>query len=535
MTWGKHLETSFPSAANIVLQQAGNGKSPRHAMVLLMPDFPKAPSCSSSCITQEELESLRKALSRPAGQLSMRMAVCDDDQRLDVLTLELSAAHQAVVISIPDSVNDPVLECARQTAGAKPGILFVKGMHTRSDLDPLLQCLERSDFQRWQSHFPASTIVFWLSPTLLKAICSQAPSFRIWCVKEHILFQESVSDNVSAPWEKLKTSGLDAWDRSARLARLERRLQQGISEPPEYADLVQERLNILLQMRRFDAVLHLMPALQASCTIRSFSCTLHDLAGLAHIGLHNGTAARRDFSTALSVARELGDIAVMALENGHLALAHFALNDLASAKSCYSEALNLWEKCSNARMAQIDSANLASIQHGEGNKEHLPASYENALLAAEESGDMVVQSHFLNHLGSFYMECGQNRKALELHRRALNISNRIGDSQGACTSLMNLGMVYAVYSNIQEAKKHYLHALRTALECLDRRTAGLVSCNLAALYQAHGMIGESLEYYMAGKEMLEQIGDARSKTASERMEEIEEYIAEIAENPGSDH
>jgi tetratricopeptide (TPR) repeat protein len=188
--------------------------------------------------------------------------------------------------------------------------------------------------------------------------------------------------------------------------------------------------------------------------------------GTVHRRLGEYRAAIGHYERALTIHRQTGDQATLAVTLHHLGVAHWRLGR-------YGEA----------------------VQH-----------IDQALASYRERGDRGGEAAAEYGLGNALFQLGDYTTARDHHERALAISQQIGDRTGEGRARNNIGLIAQRLDRPAEAREHYEQALRIAREVGNRTGESVALVNLADLDVLAGALRLAEDRYAEALALSRHIG-----------------------------
>jgi DNA-binding SARP family transcriptional activator/Tfp pilus assembly protein PilF len=161
----------------------------------------------------------------------------------------------------------------------------------------------------------------------------------------------------------------------------------------------------------------------------------------------------------LAIRRELNDCLGQALSLGNLGNVYQGRGRLEEALACLNESLAICRELGDRRGQASNLANLGEVHQRQGRYQRALACLRKSLAIRRDMADRHGQAHSLSNLGIVYQRQAQHHQALVCLRESLAISQELGDRRGEAESLRELGMTLRALGRLEEARVHWIEAL----------------------------------------------------------------------------
>ncbi len=159
------------------------------------------------------------------------------------------------------------------------------------------------------------------------------------------------------------------------------------------------------------------------------------------------------FEEALTLLRELGDLAGMAVALGQLGVVSYDRGHFDESTRLHKESLSLRQELDDRWGVAGTLTNLGEVARHQGRFEQAVAFHEESLALFKALGDPWGTSLVLTNLAIAFHKLGDNTRAAELLDDSLGINHRLGDKAGATKALEGLAMLAVVRSEMVDAAR----------------------------------------------------------------------------------
>ena len=172
---------------------------------------------------------------------------------------------------------------------------------------------------------------------------------------------------------------------------------------------------------------------------------------------------------ALSIYREVGDPAGVAVVWNHLAVVFSNLGDFASARSAVMETIRIWQEAGDLASVAHATSNLGDLARAEGDYRAALSLHQESMAIFRRLGDRANMAWSLDHQGDVALEQGDSAKATSLYEQALEIFRDLGDKAGVARALTDLGNLACNEGAHDEALRLYAETLALFSELRETR------------------------------------------------------------------
>jgi predicted ATPase/serine/threonine protein kinase len=244
-----------------------------------------------------------------------------------------------------------------------------------------------------------------------------------------------------------------------------------------------------------------------------------------------------DLLSMCALAQTLGDVAMEARAEAHLATIDRLKGQRADARRRCERALALSERVGDRRVMGRTLSILGTLLSDMGQEAKAMDTYNEALELHRAVGDRRYEGISLANLGVQQQALGLLKQARANYQAALAIHRELGNRRSEGISHINLGDLNADLEQPGQARSHYESALAILREVGARRFEGAALVSLGSLFQQFGELDEAAAHLAEGIAILEETGDARyeglgraalaaAKALQGSLEEAEEGMAE---------
>lgn len=198
---------------------------------------------------------------------------------------------------------------------------------------------------------------------------------------------------------------------------------------------------------------------------------------------------------ALSMAEELGDKKVQAVNLGNIGNIYRSQKDIPKALEHYNKALTVGSALKDPIFNLNQLNNIASAYKEQKNYTKALECYNKNLKMAEEFGVKQTQAGSLGSIGLIYAEQQKYDEAIPYFLKALPIAEEVGDKRLHIFNLTNLGGTYRKMGKFKESEKYLNEALKMAEEAGATTYLMSIEDNLGNLYDTTGRPALALEHY----------------------------------------
>lgn len=236
------------------------------------------------------------------------------------------------------------------------------------------------------------------------------------------------------------------------------------------------------------------------------AATLQYLGNVAH-NLGDPRLAIRHYSEALSLWRNLKDTLGQAQTLNGMGWSHYGLGELQQSLEYYDQAIPLWRVVGDPRgEAQAISA-AGAVREALGDRQIALANYLQALPLVREAGDRALEAYTLNNMSWLYFRLDETQKALDHANQALPIWREVKNMAGEATAYHNIASVYDVLNQNSKALEYYDRSLRLWQAYGNGYGEAQALNNIGIIYYDEQQYEKALEYYERALQFWQKLGN----------------------------
>ncbi len=217
-------------------------------------------------------------------------------------------------------------------------------------------------------------------------------------------------------------------------------------------------------------------------------------------------AAIRFLEQSLSIYREIGDEAGIAVALNALAITARDRGDYLGAEHKFEESLMCWYRAGDRLASARCLHNLANVAKIRGNYARARLALREAIQIFEELGDRSGAAWSLNQQGDVAHEQGDMAEAWTAYHRALSAFREVGDGWGCARSLADLGLIACERGEYSAARARYRESLSIFASLGHKRGVARVLEGLACLALARADAARALSVTAAAAHLRTLIG-----------------------------
>ncbi|XP_068728191.1 tetratricopeptide repeat protein 28-like [Montipora capricornis] len=221
--------------------------------------------------------------------------------------------------------------------------------------------------------------------------------------------------------------------------------------------------------------------------------------GLAYHSLGNFKKARKYFKQQLRIAKEVGDRNEEAKAYCNLGNAYRCLGNLKQAIEYFKEG--------NRKREGIAYFELGDCYFHLADFKQAKRNYTRALSFLKKIGYKEGEGKAYCNLGNASYNLGNFKEAIEYHEQDLSIAKEIGDRGGESRAYCNLGNAYSSLGNLKQALEYQKQGLSIAKEVEDRFWEGMAYGNLGIAYLNLGNFKRAVDYHKQHLSIAKEVGD----------------------------
>lgn len=241
---------------------------------------------------------------------------------------------------------------------------------------------------------------------------------------------------------------------------------------------------------------------------------VHNDLGTVYQKLGQFALARREYDTALNLAKAANNSGQYANVLNNLGISLLAQGQFAEARAAHQEALALREKGEDPEAVARSLANLSGIAYKEGKFDWALFYARRALSIGEQTGSKpLIAGEFVN-IGISLDALGQTRKATESLEHAMALYEGMGNPDGIATAAFNLAHARLKLGDTSGAVTLLNRALQVAQRKGDSVWVAEIQASLGMALDQLGKLPEALEMLLAAHRLMEKTGDNQSLARS---------------------
>ncbi|MHC5078663.1 MAG: CHAT domain-containing tetratricopeptide repeat protein [Planctomycetota bacterium] len=178
--------------------------------------------------------------------------------------------------------------------------------------------------------------------------------------------------------------------------------------------------------------------------------------------------AIRTLEAGFALAKEAGDLELMADLIGTIGDIHKGAGRLPLALKCFQQALDLSRKAGNRLKEAQLLRDLGNVFRALGRAAQSIENLEASIRIFREEGHRAEEAAAVFTLGNVYGQSGRYTESLEAFKRALLLYDELKDTGGKSRVLLNMGVSHKLMERRSEAAEFLQRALEIAREIGDR-------------------------------------------------------------------
>ncbi len=303
---------------------------------------------------------------------------------------------------------------------------------------------------------------------------------------EHVLQWARKNEQTGMVIEALTMQGEALW----RMGQLE-----------EASNILQTAKNLLDSLPRETETEFLVDRILLNSLILAHLSTVH-----ANKGDVENAVRLAEIAVEMARNREVkSNVYIYALNVSGIAL--WLRGRLEEAISRYEEALSLARELDNlVIMAQVLN-NMGLIYWTQGQLHEALTNYEQSLRLSKRIGNDRIRFANLLNIGLIYQQKGDLDAALKYCHEALDLIEKMDDPINHALSLDYIGNIYRIKGELEVAKDYLIHSLRLQETIGNIQDIARVRLHLAAIYLQSGQLTEALDQAQKSLSLRQQIGN----------------------------
>lgn len=245
------------------------------------------------------------------------------------------------------------------------------------------------------------------------------------------------------------------------------------------------------------------------------------LAAVNNLGIINmyrsdNDPAKKYFTEALSLAKELGNKQKMAAAYNNFGVLYYRLGKFPSAIEYYTLGLSMMESSGDMKGVAASFNNIGNIYKEIGDTIKALETYQKGLMYGKKAGAKNWVSVSLSSIAELYSDMGRKDSVELLFNESLMIDRMSGNKQGIASNLANLSKISLAKGDLADAKIKADSALLMFYEVKDQRAAGLTLNILSDYYLQKGDLNNALACNKKALDMLLKIDQIQEAEKSAR-------------------
>ena len=261
------------------------------------------------------------------------------------------------------------------------------------------------------------------------------------------------------------------------------------------------------------------------------------LGSLGHLYVNSGRMpqAEQALREALPLLRRTQSRAQEGEVLTHLGIVQIQQKKLEEAEASLLQAREVHRDTGNRQWEAIALTNLAGVAIDRGQLDRCAELCREAAEILREVGDRWSEATCHSQLGDVHLVRGEHDEALACFERSRSLSASVGNRRWVVFSELEGGRAQQSRGDWDEAQTIYERSIATLTEIGDPQLLGRAHLAVAALHAARGEREAAARKLAAGRELLEESGDATGLHLAELTEAIAGELArgELRE-PGPD-
>ena len=177
--------------------------------------------------------------------------------------------------------------------------------------------------------------------------------------------------------------------------------------------------------------------------------------GAIYIGQNNYSKALKNYETALSIQKEIGDKKGAAVSYLNIGVINERQHHYSDALKNYDISLKLYEEIDDKRGIANVYNNRGEVYSIQGKYDEALSNYLSALSFRKKNGDKKGLASIYNNLGKFYYQQHHFSEALMYYNDALLLSKEIGYKYNIGETYLNLSLLDSALGNYKKSLEDY--------------------------------------------------------------------------------
>lgn len=240
------------------------------------------------------------------------------------------------------------------------------------------------------------------------------------------------------------------------------------------------------------------------------------IRGVIYYMISNSDKAIENYTEALEVTQQLGDLQFEASIVNNIGLAYWMKGDYTKALSYFSRSLKICVEIGpEAKSIEAATlANIAIIYFEQSDKDKGLEYYSKSLKIYEEIDNQQGLATALANLADTYRQYEDYDKSTEYSERSLRIYEELEDKYGIATALMGIGRAYRGQHKYEDAIRTFQRSLEIREEISDLQGVCSTLGSLSSVYDSLGQYDKSIELNQRALLIADSIG-AKGNVQSE--------------------
>lgn len=229
--------------------------------------------------------------------------------------------------------------------------------------------------------------------------------------------------------------------------------------------------------------------------------------GNYHFSKGHHKKARKHYRQAKQIAEKCTLDSEMAQALKNIGNIHLVWGDYARAMQFYKSSRQLYEKLDDREGLSAIYNNMGLIHFRTNNYDLAMEFYQKDLKNCEDRRDYQGLSVVIGNIGALYEKMGEMEKGLDCYQKQLSLKKQLGDKRGMALAIGNMGGYYTHHGQFDRAIECYRQRINTAEELGDLVSLATAYNHLGNISYARDDYGKVLNYYRQALYFSEKLGD----------------------------
>ncbi len=253
--------------------------------------------------------------------------------------------------------------------------------------------------------------------------------------------------------------------------------------------------------------------------------------GVIHFNMSNYPEAFEYYQLTLKEAELLKDTLLMAKSLSNIGHVYFYQNELELARDLYNQALEYGRIIKDPDIISAQYQNIGNVDYTERNLEKAISDYLKSLEIDEKNGQNYRAAYTLTGLAMISKEVSDYEGALKYFNKALDIRRAMNDEVGICNVYVNIADTYIQIKKYQKAEDFADKALKLSLDIKNYEAITMARAKMAEIFKLQGnykMATAFYEQYIQERDSLYSLENKEKIQSLEKKYESEKKSLEIA-------